>query len=102
MKVQVLLPGPLRDMIGVKGEVAVEVERPVTARTVIDALEARWPALGGTIRDHVTGERRAFLRFFACQEDLSLEGMDAELPAAVAEGRETFLIVAAIAGGSAA
>lgn len=99
MTVRVLLPGPLRDMVGVKGEVAVEVGERVTARTVIDALEARWPVLGGTIRDHVTGERRAFLRFFACEEDLSLESVDAELPAAVRDGRETFLIVAAIAGG---
>ena len=99
MTIRVLLPGPLRDMIHVAGEIAVEVEGPVTTRSVIDKLEARYPVLSGTIRDHVTGQRRAFLRFFACQEDLSLESPDALLPAAVAEGREAFLIITAIAGG---
>lgn len=99
MTVRVLLPPPLRDLAHIKGEVALEVEAPVTPRTVIDAVEARWPVLSGTIRDHVTGQRRAFLRFFACEEDLSLESPDTPLPQAVAEGREPFLIVAAIAGG---
>jgi sulfur-carrier protein len=98
MTIKVLLPPPLRSMAHVAGEVSVEVE-VATARAVIDAIEARFPMLSGTIRDHVTGQRRPFLRFFACEDDLSLESPDAPLPAAVAEGRETFLIIGAIAGG---
>ncbi len=80
-------------------EVTLEVGAPVTMRTVLDALEARFPMLRGTIREYGTGQRRAFLRFFACEEDWSHEGMDKELPGAVAEGREPLLIIGAIAGG---
>ena len=84
---------------GVGAEVELEVAAPVTVRRVLDALEARYPMLRGTIREHGTGERRAFMRFFACEEDWSHEGMDAELPEAVAEGREPLIILGAIAGG---
>ena len=86
-------------MARVRGEVELEVESPVTQRSVIDALEARYPMLGGTIRDHVTQQRRPFLRFFACEEDLSHESPDAPLPDAVASGAEPLLIIGAIAGG---
>lgn len=98
MTVRVLLPPPLRSMANVKGEIELEVET-ATQRGVIDAIEARYPMLSGLIRDHVTGLRRPFLRFFACEEDLSHEPPDAPLPEAVAAGKETFLIVGAIAGG---
>jgi hypothetical protein len=84
----------------ITGEVQLEVEGPVTQRTVLDALEARYPMLGGTLRDYVTGQRRPFVRFFACEEDLSHESADAPLPDAVANGIEPFLVVGAIAGGS--
>jgi hypothetical protein len=89
----------LRTLAKVGAEVQVEVEGPVTQRSVLDALEARYPMLRGTIRDHVTLKRRAFLRFFACEEDLSLESPDAPLPAAVASGAEPFFVIGAIAGG---
>jgi hypothetical protein len=79
--------------------VAVEVARPVTIRSVLDGVEARYPMLRGTIREYDTGKRRAFLRFFACQEDFSLEPMETELPQGVADGREPLLVVGAIAGG---
>ena len=82
-----------------RGEVELEVEGPVTQRSVLDALEARYPMLQGTIREHVTQQRRPFLRFFACEEDLSLEPPDAPLPEAVASGAEPLLILGAIAGG---
>jgi molybdopterin synthase sulfur carrier subunit len=95
----VVLPAHLRTLARVGSEVSIEVEGPVTQRSVLDALEARYPMLRGTIRDHVTQERRAFLRFFACQEDLSHESPDAPLPDLVASGKEPFLIVGAIAGG---
>jgi len=93
------MPAHLRTIAGVSGDVQLDVPAPVTQRSILDALEARYPALQGTIRDHVTQERRAFVRFFACQEDLSHESPDAPLPDAVASGAEPFLIVGAIAGG---
>jgi sulfur-carrier protein len=95
----VVLPAHLRSIAGVSGDVQLDVPPPVTQRSILDALEARYPALQGTIRDHVTQERRAFVRFFACQEDLSHESLDTPLPDAVASGAEPFLIVGAIAGG---
>jgi sulfur-carrier protein len=97
--IRVLLPAHLRTLAGVSGEVWLEVEGRVTQRSVLDALEARYPMLCGTIRDHGTLQRRAFLRFFACEEDLSHESPDALLPEAVAMGREPFLVVGAVAGG---
>jgi hypothetical protein len=98
-KVRVVLPYHLRNLARVGSEIEVEIAGPVTVRSVVDAIEARYPMLLGTIRDHVTRQRRAFLRFFACEEDLSHESMDAPLPDAVAEGKEPLLIVGAIAGG---
>ena len=97
--IRVLLPLPLRTLARVDGEVELQVEGDVTLRSVLDALEARHPALRGTIRDHVTQERRAFVRFFACEQDLSHEPPDAPLPEAVATGAEPLLVVGAIAGG---
>ncbi len=97
--IRVELPSHLRTLAKAKGEVTLEVAGPVTQRSVLDALEARYPALQGTIRDHVTQQRRAFIRFFACSEDLSHESPDAPLPDAVVAGVEPFLIVGAIAGG---
>ena len=97
--IRVVLPAHLRTLAHVEGEVILEVEGAVTQRSVLDALEQRLPMLCGTIRDHVTRRRRPFLRFFACEEDLSHEPPDAPLPGAVATGAEPFLIIAAIAGG---
>ena len=97
--IRVRLPAHLRNLAKVGSEVEVEVEGPVTARSVLDALESRYPVLRGTIRDHQTLERRAFLRYFACQQDLSHEPPDAPLPAAVASGDEPFIVLGAIAGG---
>jgi molybdopterin synthase sulfur carrier subunit len=97
--IRVELPGHLRTLAGVKGEVCLEVVGPATPRAVLDALEAQYPTLLGTIREHGTGERRAFLRFFACEEDLSHLGMDVLLPDAVVQGTESFLIIGAVAGG---
>ncbi len=97
--IRVVLPSHLRALAQVRGDVELEVEGPVTQRAVLDALEARYPMLRGTIRDHVTQERRAFLRFFACAEDLSHAPPDAPLPDAVASGAEPLLIIGAIAGG---
>lgn len=97
--IRVVLPPHLRTLAKVAGEIEVEVSNPVTQRTVLDALEARFPVLRGTIRDHVTHERRPFMRFFACSEDLSHESPDSPLPVAVAAGAEPFLVVGAIAGG---
>ena len=97
--IRVVLPAHLRILAKVSGEVQLEVEGPVTQRSVLDALEARYPMLRGTIRDHVTQKRRPFVRFFACGEDLSHESPDAPLPDAVASGAEPFLLVGAIAGG---
>jgi molybdopterin synthase sulfur carrier subunit len=97
--IRVELPAHLRTLAHVGAEVELEVEGRATQRSVLDALEARYPMLSGTIRDHVTQQRRPFLRFFACQEDLSHESPDAPLPDAVASGKEPFLIIGAIAGG---
>ena len=97
--IQVVLPAHLRTLARVSGDVLLEVPGVVTQRAVLDALEAQYPMLRGTLRDHVTQQRRAFVRFFACEEDLSHESPDAPLPQAVAEGKEPFLIVGAIAGG---
>lgn len=99
MTIRVILPPHLRTLAQVGGEVALEVEGAVTLRSVLDALEARYPMLHGTIRDHATQQRRPFLRFFACKEDLSHEPPNAPLPDAVASGTEPFFIVGAIAGG---
>jgi molybdopterin synthase sulfur carrier subunit len=96
---RVILPQHLRTLAHVGSEVQLEVEGPVTQRSVLDALEARYPMLRGTIRDQVTQERRPFLRFFACEEDLSHESPDAALPEVVASGKEPLLIIGAIAGG---
>jgi len=97
--IRVELPGNLRVLAGISGEVLLEVAAPVTQRTVLDALEARYPMLSGTIREHGTLKRRAYLRFFACEEDLSFQGMDEVLPEAVVAGREPFMVVGAVAGG---
>jgi hypothetical protein len=97
--IRVTLPAHLRNLARVAGEVTLELDGPVTQRTVLDALEAAYPMLRGTIRDHATQQRRAFVRFFACQEDLSHESPDAPLPEAVAAGREPFMVIGAIAGG---
>ena len=97
--IRVQLPAHLRTLARVDDEVLVQVEGPATLGSVLDALEARYPVLRGTIRDHVTAQRRPFLRFFACAEDLSHEPADAPLPAAVVSGAEPFLVVGAMAGG---
>src|SRR5919198_4299051 len=97
--IRVVLPAHLRTLARVDGEVTLHVEGQVTQRSVLDALEARYPMLRGTIRDQVTQQRRAFVRFFACEQDLSHESPDAPLPEAVATGAEPFLIVGAMAGG---
>jgi hypothetical protein len=97
--IRVVLPYHLRTLARVDRELALAVAGPITLRAVLDALEARYPELQGTIRDYATGQRRAFLRFFACEEDWSHEPLDADLPKAVASGREPLLIIGAIAGG---
>ena len=97
--IRVELPAHLRKLAGVQGEVQLEVASPVTQSSVLDALEAKYPMLEGTIRDHWTRQRRAFLRFFACQQDISHEAPDAPLPAEVVDGREPLLVIGAIAGG---
>src|SRR5437868_195269 len=97
--IRIILPQHLRTLARVEGELKLDIEGPVTQRSVLDALEARYPMLRGTIRDQVTQQRRPMLRFFACEEDLSHEPPDAPLPAAVASGAEQFWIVGAIAGG---
>ncbi len=97
--IRVVLPAHLRTLAHVNGEVKLEVTGPVTQRAILDALEARYPMLRGTVRDHVTLKRRAFVRFFACEQDLSHESEDVPLPDAVATGAEPFLIVGAMAGG---
>jgi hypothetical protein len=94
-----MLPAHLRTLARLNGELEVDVPGPVTQRSVLNALEARYPMLQGTIRDHVTQQRRAFVRFFACGQDLSHESPDAPLPEAVVRGEEPFLIVGAMAGG---
>lgn len=97
--VRVIIPSFLRTLAKVPNEVQLEVAAPVTQRAVLDALEARFPALCGTIRDHVTKQRRPLVRYYACSEDLSNEPLDQPLPDAVAKGKEPFLVVASIAGG---
>jgi hypothetical protein len=97
--IRVVLPSHLRTLARIDGEVRLDVAGPVTQRTVLDALEARYPALAGTIRGHGGGPRRAFIRFFACEQDLSHEPPDTPLPPAVAAGAEPYLIVGAMAGG---
>jgi sulfur-carrier protein len=97
--IRLVLPFHLRALARITGEVQLEVEPPVTQRAVLDALEVRYPMLGGTIRDYGTKKRRAFIRFYACEQDLSHEDLDAPLPEAVASGKEPFLVIAAIAGG---
>ena len=97
--IRVILPFHLRTLARIDDEVTLDVQGEVTARSVLDALEAKYPVLRGTIRDHDTGKRRAFLRFFACEEDLSHEPPDAPLPEAVATGKESFCVIGAIAGG---
>jgi hypothetical protein len=97
--IRVVLPYHLRTLAKVEAEVQLDVKAPVTQRSVLDALEARYPMLAGTIRDHVTRQRRPFLRFFACGEDLSFEPPDAPLPDKVASGEEPFFVIGAIAGG---
>jgi|SRR6185503_13390003 len=97
--IRVILPTHLRTLAHVGSEVTLEVSPPVTVRSVLDALEARYPMLRGAIRDHGTLQRRPFLRFFACEEDLTHEPSDAPLPEAVVSGKEPFLVIGAIAGG---
>jgi hypothetical protein len=98
--IQVVLPAHLRTLAGLKGDVSLDITGPVTQRSVLDALEARYPMLEGAIRDHGTLQRRPFVRFFACEEDWSHESPDTPLPDRVASGAEPFYIVGAIAGGS--
>ena len=97
--IRVILPAHLRNLARVGGEVQLELAGQVTQRSILDALEARYPMLGGTLRDQVTGQRRPFVRFFVCQEDWSHEPADSPLPEAVATGAEPFLVIGAIAGG---
>ena len=97
--IRVVLPQHLRKLARVDGEVTLDVAAPVTQRAILDALETRYPMLCGTIRDRVTQRRRPFVRFFACQEDLSNESPDAPLPDAIASGAEPYLVVGAMAGG---
>lgn len=97
--IRVIIPAHLRTLAGVTGEVMLDLAGPVTQRTILDALEARYPMLQGTIRDHVTKKRRAFVRFFACEEDLSNDPPDAPLPAPIAAGTEPFMVIGALAGG---
>ena len=97
--IRVVLPAHLRTLASVRGEVSLEVEGPVTPSSILDALEARYPVLRGAIRDHATLQRRPFLRFYACERDLTHEPTDTPVPDAVAEGTEPFLVVGAIAGG---
>ncbi len=97
--IRVVLPAHLRTLARVDGEVMLYVQGPATQRAVLDALEARYPVLKGTIRDHVTQQRRPFIRFFACEQDLSHDSSDAPLPEAVSAGAEPFFIVGAMAGG---
>ena len=97
--IRVVLPPHLRTLAKITGDVELDVQGVVTQRSILDALEARYPMLCGTIRDHVTKERRPFLRFFACEGDLSLESPDAPVPEAVASGKEPFFVIGAIAGG---
>jgi molybdopterin synthase sulfur carrier subunit len=98
-KIRVVMPAHLRTLAGVSGDVTVEVEGEVTRRSILDALEKQYPMLRGTILEHVSGERRPFLRFFACGEDVTHESPDAPLPQEIASGAEPFYVIGAIAGG---
>jgi molybdopterin synthase sulfur carrier subunit len=97
--IRVILPQHLRTLAHVGSEVQIESEGPATVRSILDAIETRYPMLRGTIRDHLTQQRRPFLRYFACEEDLSHESPDTPLPEAVASGKEPFIVIGAIAGG---
>ena len=97
--IRIVLPTPLRQLARINGEVQLAIDGRVTQRTILDAVEAQYPMLRGTLRDHVTQKRRAFVRFYACEEDWSNESPDTELPDAVASGKEPFLVVGALAGG---
>jgi sulfur-carrier protein len=97
--IRVIIPYHLKSLANITGEVQLDISGPPTLRSVLDELESRYPMLRGTIRDHLTGERRAFIRFFACEQDFSNEPADTPLPAAVASGSEPLLVVGAIAGG---
>jgi molybdopterin synthase sulfur carrier subunit len=97
--IRVILPAHLRTLARIDDELKIDVQAPVTQRSILDAIEERYPMLRGTIRDHVNKQRRPFLRFFACNEDLSLESPDAPVPDAIASGKEPFFIIGAIAGG---
>jgi sulfur-carrier protein len=97
--IRVVLPYHLRVLSGINGEVKLDVEPPVTQHSVLTALESRYPMLRGTIRDHITHKRRDFIRFYACQQDLSHESIDSPLPDSVSSGAEPFLVIGAIAGG---
>jgi hypothetical protein len=97
--IRVVLPTPLRQLARINGEVHLAVDGRVTQRSILDAVESQYPMLRGTMRDHVTQKRRAFVRFYACEEDWSNESPDAELPDAVADGKEPFLVIGALAGG---
>lgn len=98
-QIRVVLPAHLKTLANIEGEVTLEVDGEVTQRAVLDAIENRFPMLKGTIRDHVTQKRRAFVRFYACEQDLSHEAPDSRLPEAVATGAEPFLVVGSMAGG---
>ena len=98
-KVRVVLPSHLRNLAGINGDLEIEIEGAVTQRAILDKIEARYPVLQGAIRDHGTLQRRAFLRYFACEQDLSHDSPDAPLPQEVATGKEPFIILGAIAGG---
>lgn len=97
--IRVIIPFHLRALLKIEGEVQLDVPAPVTQRAVLDALEARYPMLRGTIRDHVTFARRPFIRYFACEQDLSHDSPDEPLPAAIAAGQQPFMVIGAIAGG---
>jgi len=97
--IRLVLPAQLRTLAHIGSEVTIEVQAPVTQRALLDAIEERWPALRGTIRDHASGKRRALVRFYACGEDLSHESPDTRLPEEVVSGKEPYLVIGAIAGG---
>jgi sulfur-carrier protein len=97
--IRIVMPAHLRTLAGVSGDVALQIDGEVTRRSILDALEQRYPMLRGTIREHVSGERRPFLRFFACGEDITHKSADAPLPQEIASGAEAFYIIGAIAGG---
>ncbi len=97
--IRVLIPYHLRNLSGAESEVQLQVDEPITQRSILDALEARYPTLRGTIRDQVTGQRRPMIRFFACEQDISLDSPDTPLPEAITTGKEPFWIIGAIAGG---